>query len=465
MVAQTPTGKATLTLRLTLALLAVATPARVTAQQTEAQASANSGRIPGLVVNVSADYLNTAEGGAVAESSSVREKKNGMHVLVVAQTTGRVQVNLLPCDHRAVICVRMLGTACAEMLGTRPRLELDARSSTALHLLQELWLDRHGFSAPAPPQAHAATHICLNHVYTGYPCLRDCLVKGVARSAFHMTRRSLERSASDYARTSLEARTAQQVGEKLRDVNTSFSEQLRKLGDLGVDLTSLHFSTTRDELWMAAWARAGKPATLPAPPGTPIGVRLHDGFVNDALLSAFPTGTISGADLEKSARPFLKLLGVSLQPDPDQAPWTITFAKKNPLRVKFANGQMILVLRSEEFTSADKEVSAMDITVRYTLRQTPEGVRAVRDQELEIYPPGFVPGSGKRLSARQLATRTMLRRRFGRMLPPSFSLDTAALSPRGQRTGALQVTHFAVVEGWLVLGYRHHAAGKVAAHP
>jgi hypothetical protein len=254
------------------------------------------------------------------------------------------------------------------------------------------------------------------------------------------------------------------VGEKLHEANASFSEQMRKLSELGVDPTSLHFSTTSAELRMAAWARVSEPATLPAPPSTSIGVRLHDGFVNDALKAAFPTGTISGADLEKTARPFLKLLGVSLQPDPDQAPWTITFSKKNPLSVKFANGQMIVVLRGEEFTSADKEVPAMDITVRYTLRHTPEGVRAIRDKELEIYPPGFVPGSGKRLSARQLATRTMLRRRFGRFLPPTFSLDTVALSPRGPLSGSLQVTHFAVVEGWLVLGYRHHAAGKGAAH-
>jgi hypothetical protein len=255
------------------------------------------------------------------------------------------------------------------------------------------------------------------------------------------------------------------MGEKLQEANASFSEQMLKLGELGVDLPSLHFSTTSAELQMAAWARVGNPATLPAPPNTAIGVRLHDGFVNDALLAAFPTGTISGADLEKKAGPFLKLLGVSPQPDPDQAPWTITFAKKDPLRVKFANGQMILVLRGEEFTSADKEVPGMNITVRYTLRDTPEGVRAMREKDLEIYPPGFVPGSGERLSARQLAARTMLRRRFGRLLPPSFSLDNVALSPRAQQTGALQVTHFAVVEGWLVLGYRHHPAGKATAHP
>jgi hypothetical protein len=422
------------------------------------------GRIPGLVVNVPGDYLNAAEGGAVSKSSSGREKKFGMDVFVVAQTTGRVHVNLLPCDHRAVICLQMLGTTCAEAVGTGARLELEARSSTALLLYQELWLDRHGFSAAAP-QVHAATRLCLNHVSTCYPCLRDYLVKGVARSAFHLTRHDLERLASDYARASLVAWTAQQVGEKLQEANASFSEQMLKLGELGVDLTSLQFGTSSAGLQMAAWARVGEPATLPGPPNSGVGVRLHDGFVTDALLAAFPTGAISGADLEKSAGPFLKLLGVSLQPDPDQAPWTITFAKKNPLNVKFANGQMILVLRGEEFTSADKEVPAMDITVRYTLWHTPEGVRAIRDKELEIYPPGFVPGSGQRLSARQLAARTMLKRRFGRLLPLSFSLDTVALSTRAQPTGALQVTHFAVVEGWLVLGYRQGAAGKAAAHP
>jgi hypothetical protein len=464
LLAQIPTSKANLTLRLTLGLLAVATLARLTAQQAEAQASANSGRIPGLVVNVSEVYLNAAEGGAVAESYMVREKLFGMDVFGVAQTTGRVQVNLLPCDNRAVICVQMPGTTCAEIAATRPRLEMDTRSSTALLLSQEIWLDRHGFSAPAP-QVHASTRICLNHVYTGYPCLRDRLVKSVARSAFHLTRHDLERSSSDYARSSLMARTAQQVGEKLQDANATFSEEMVKLGELGVDLTSLRFSTTSAELQMAAWARVGDPATLPAPPNTAIGVRLHDGFVNEALMAAFPSGTISGADLEKSARPFLKLLGVSLQPDPDQAPWTITFAKVNRLGVKFANGQMILILRGEEFTSADKEVPAMDITARYTLQHTPEGVRAIRDKALEIYPPGFVPGSGEGLSARQLAARTMLKRRFGRLLPPSFSLDTEALFPGAQQSEALHVTHFAVVEGWLVLGYRDQATGKAAAHP
>jgi hypothetical protein len=59
----------------------------------------------------------------------------------------------------------------------------------------------------------------------------------------------------------------------------------------------------------------------------------------------------------------------------------------------------------------------------------------------------------------------MLKRRFGRLLPLSFSLDAVALSPRAQQAGALRVTHFAVVEGWLVLGYHNHEAGKGAAHP
>ena len=289
MVTQVPTGKAILTLRLTLGLLAVATPARVTAQQPGAQASANVDRIPGLVVNVSADYLNAVAGRAVAESSSVREKKFRMDVFVVARTTGRILVNPLPCDDRAVICLQMLGTTCAEIVATSPRLELDALSSTALLLYQELWLDRHGFRAPAP-QVHAATHLGLNHVNTGYPCLRDGLVKGAARGAFHLTRPGLERSASDYARASLVAATAQQ----LQGANASFSRQLLKLGELGVDPTSLPFSTTSAELQLAAWARVGKPATLPAAPNTAIGVRLHDGFVNDALLATVPTGALSG---------------------------------------------------------------------------------------------------------------------------------------------------------------------------
>jgi hypothetical protein len=102
---------------------------------------------------------------------------------------------------------------------------------------------------------------------------------------------------------------------------------------------------------------------------------------------------------------------------------SITLDPKAPVTVAFERDQVVLVLHGTEYATSDKSYPAMNVTSRWDIVTTGKGVRLVRRPQLEIYPPGFVPGAGKRLPVRLQALRTMLNRRFSRLLPTELDLN------------------------------------------
>jgi hypothetical protein len=76
---------------------------------------------------------------------------------------------------------------------------------------------------------------------------------------------------------------------------------------------------------------------------------------------------------------------------------------------------------------------------------------AVRSGPLEIVPPGFFSADGRRLGARQQAMRSVVRRRFDRLLPERFEVREVSLPEAWRKRGSLLIRHAGAAEGWLVL--------------
>ena len=129
---------------------------------------------------------------------------------------------------------------------------------------------------------------------------------------------------------------------------------------------------------------------------------------------------------------------------------SVTLDRDAPLTVRFEEGQVVLTLRGTEYTSGDTTYPAMNVTSRWDIDTAGGQLRLVRKPQLEVYPPGFVPGSGARLPFRLLSLRTLLQRRFSRLLPAE--LDLRKLEPpdsfRGQMEG--HTGRLTAVEGWLI---------------
>jgi hypothetical protein len=96
----------------------------------------------------------------------------------------------------------------------------------------------------------------------------------------------------------------------------------------------------------------------------------------------------------------------------------------------------------------------MNVTARYQLVGTGQQVKAVRQGGLEIFPPDFVPGSGQRLSGRQVAIRKLLQRRFGKIFPEE--MVPQGFVPKGNlaKAGKLTPVEIASRDGWLLVALK-----------
>ena len=118
-------------------------------------------------------------------------------------------------------------------------------------------------------------------------------------------------------------------------------------------------------------------------------------------------------------------------------------------------------IRGQRFTSGDRRFRAMNITASYQVERTERGTRLVRKEELEIVPPGFVPGKG-RLSASQIALRRLLTKRLGDLFKPEIVTDGLELPGEWKRVGKLPLIQMNIDRGWVALGWRLPARESVA---
>jgi hypothetical protein len=116
--------------------------------------------------------------------------------------------------------------------------------------------------------------------------------------------------------------------------------------------------------------------------------------------------------------------------------------------VRFDDSGYAISFRGKAYTSGDKSYEAMNVTARYKIEQANGGIRAVRQGELEIYPPDFEPGKG-RLSTRQTVLKRLLEKRFGKVFEKETASTGLELKGNLSRLGKLNVTGLSSNGGWL----------------
>jgi hypothetical protein len=120
--------------------------------------------------------------------------------------------------------------------------------------------------------------------------------------------------------------------------------------------------------------------------------------------------------------------------------------------VVFHDDGFQLTVRGQRYTSGDREFRAMNVTANYKVQSHGTGSKLVRQGDLEILPPGFVRGQG-RLSAQQVTLRTLLQRKFGKMLEPEIVSKGLTLPGRWERAGRLDLKQLQSGSGWLVMAW------------
>ena len=97
----------------------------------------------------------------------------------------------------------------------------------------------------------------------------------------------------------------------------------------------------------------------------------------------------------------------------------------------------------------------MDISAAYRIEPGPGGVRLVRDGDVQIYPPGFVPGGGEKLTVQETSLRRILQKRFNKVFDEVVDVEPLKLPGELERAGPLPMEQIvARKDGWVAVGWR-----------
>src|SRR5262249_48082880 len=154
-----------------------------------------------------------------------------------------------------------------------------------------------------------------------------------------------------------------------------------------------------------------------------IALRLHESMVNNFGGGTLAGQTIGQKELEKFAMDFMGEVPERLKDDPGKDPWSITFDSAEPVTFTVADGGFVLTGRAKKYTPGDRSYPAMNFTVRYKIEPLGKGVKGTRVGDIEIFPPGFVPGGGRTLSIRETTLRRLMMRRLSKIFEPEIVKD------------------------------------------
>jgi len=422
-----------------------------------------------LHAQISQELIAAGSGRTVDETAPVRDVILGTSISGTGRTVGKATVRLVPDPHRAVIETVLDATNYSNTVGRNRSAIICSTGETRILGSKRLLIDADGVrGGPAVSSARTRTHVTA--VGSTHRRLLGRVVRRVAKKRIPQQKSASESVAARHAEHKFNARLEAEVGALLTKANQGFQQRFRNpLIRRGEFPRLLRFSTTaeivRVEVLHDGPSRLAAPSTPPEISGRPdLAVRLHESLVNN-----FATGLLAGRTIDKDQveRITLDILGAvppQLQDDEGREPWAIEFAKVQPITLHIEEDHVTLTIRGQRFKSDRRTFRySMNSTVRYRLENAGGAVKAVRVGEVEVFPPGFVPGQGAQFGAAQQALRTLLKRRFDRIFPPEIVSKGLVLPGRLGRAGRLDLTQLEADRGWLTLVWRRgttaHSSG------
>ncbi|MBI2825895.1 MAG: hypothetical protein HYX69_14515 [Planctomycetia bacterium] len=423
---------------------------------------------PNLIVTARGDFLATGLNRHVDDSDPVRDTILGTSIRGTGRTQAKVSFRLIPNSERALLEATLSGVNRARTTGYNGPAIIHSVGTTRLTASQRLAIDDDGLHGLATT-VDADTDSSITGIGSSKRGFVGCIVKKVASQRASQQQGQAESIASQHAEKRLRTQFEKQIGAELAKGNRQFQDRFRGPLVRRGQLPILKFSTTDQELRLVALQAKGAQlgAQGPAPQASgksQILLRLHESMANNFAGGTLAGQTIGQKELEKFAMDFMGEVPERLKDDPDREPWSITFDDAEPVTFTVAEGGFALTGRGKKYTSGDRSYPAMNFTVRYKVEPLGKGVKGTRIGDIEIFPPGFVPGSGRSLSLRHTTLRRLMMRRLSKIFEPEIVKDEATeLKGEWKTAGPLAVTEIAADRGWLTVGWSQDRSSSTLA--
>ena len=414
---------------------------------------------PNVYLQANGELAAAGIAGPVDETAPVCDCILGTDINGVGHTVGQTTVCLFPDVEEATLDVILRAVNYSQTTGRNGPVCIYTTGQTEIGACKRLWIDADGLWSH-PAAANAATHTTINDI---------CAVKGgqlvehIAWKRAGQQQGEAEAIASEHARSLAAQRVDQQANEMLQKANQDYQNKFRSpLGERLVFPQTLRFSTTTDTFSVLALEAAADQLAAPAAPpeltekNPDMAVRIHQSAINNAAATVLSGMVLHEETLRTMAVDLLGYVPERLKPDEDHEPWTIEFARQQPISVSFDEGGFSVTLRGQRFFKNDQPYPGMNVTAVYKLVKADGVFKAVRQGELQILPPGFDP-SRRQLSAKEVTIKTLLMRRLNKVL--QAEMVAKGFTPKGKlaSVGKLQPVEIDAQGGWLVIAWRRTA--------
>lgn len=354
---------------------------------------------PNLLLEVDENLLGRGVNRVVDETAAVNDVVLGTRVRGTGHTTGFVTLDFVPSLERGVVELRLDATNHSQTRGGKGPVTVHTLGTTTINASKRVLIDEHGVTAlPVEVNTDVETQTAGIGVSTpfGKRIIRKMASRKVAEMRPQAEAISSER-ARERVRSQFEAQTAGPIAQASRDYQTKFRQRLLHRGWYP---ELLHLNTDDQRLYVTARkSLADQVSAFSQPPAVDsdavLATRLHQSFFNNLAEQELAGRTLTKERLEAELKKAGRAVPESLESEQDQPPWSITFAKRKPVELTVGDGTVRLTVRGSGYTSGDREFDAMDVWATYRIESEAGRFRLVRDGDVQIYPPDFVPGGGR----------------------------------------------------------------------
>lgn len=410
---------------------------------------------PNFLLQASDDLFAAGIAEPVDSSGPVTDVILGTRISGTEHTTGHISVELIPRNEFAEISAVFRGTIRSRTVGINGPARINSEGITKVGTRKAIRIDaEHIWTLPARSNAVTRSTTKSLSVQGGR------LVQRTARQRASSQKSQSEQIAARHAEQRVNQRIDKRADEQIGSLAADFQEKFRNpLVARHLFPQQLRFYTTEADLYATALHGGLTGLGVDRPPPAlqgdhDLAVRLHESLLNN-FAAAWLTGMIVDEEtLRAQVTQTLDLTPTWLEPDEETQPWTIALTRRGqPISVTIADGGFTVTVRGTRYVRGETAYPGMYVTAAYRIEDTEGGPKAVRQGDIELFPPDFTPGRGKRLSARQQVLRTLLEQRFGKIFQEEIVPEPVVLPGGWEKAGQLALVKWEASGGWMTLAW------------
>jgi hypothetical protein len=409
---------------------------------------------PNLNVRASHRLVGAGIARPVNEVTPVKDVILGTNITGTGRTVGKVDLKLVPTTDKATLDTVLSGKVHSRTIGRNGPATIHSNGVTEIEGRKRIVIDERGL-ASYPATATAKTKTTITGIAAGRS--GSGIVQRIATRRVYEAKPEAEQIGSQHAAARVKRRVEEEAAVGLGKAHWDYVNKVRNPLLRRREFPSLfRLSTTDDSLFVVA--QQANRFQIGAPDNPPsvtvendLAVQVHESMINNLAAALLSGVTLKEEEVQKQAVELLGKLPERLKSEIDRDPWSITFAKVRPVTVQFADNGFKMTIRGQRYTSGERDFQAMNVTADYKIEADGSRYRLVRKDELLIEPPNFV--KGKSLSGRQVALKTLLEKRFGKMLDKEIKSEGLVLPGRWREAGRLDPKQLQSNGGWLVAAW------------